>query len=273
MFAGLRINGVQGILNGTSNYVLGRMEAGLSLHDAVAEAQELGYAEADPTADIEGSDVQLKVVILANEVLGADLTTADVERRGLSTVSAAEIAEARAQGPSLEAHRHGPSQRRRIGLRECRARRPAARPPARGHLGRRPTPSRSTPTCSARSPCRVPARAGSRPPTRCCPTSSPSTPRRGAAHRGWFGCLSSSSPPSRPACSPASPPCSTRTTAPRSAASRSTTPPTSTGSSSAPASASRSRVALSRYQRHAALERAAALAARALRHRGRPHRA
>ena len=98
MFPGLRIRGVQGILNGTSNYVLGRMEAGLSLQDAVAEAQGLGYAEADPTADIEGSDVQLKVVILANEVLGADLTTADVERRGLSTVSAAEIAEAQRRG-------------------------------------------------------------------------------------------------------------------------------------------------------------------------------
>jgi homoserine dehydrogenase len=98
MFAGLRINGVQGILNGTSNFVLGRMEAGLSLHEAVAEAQELGYAEADPTADIEGSDVQLKVVILANEILGAAITTADVSRRGLSTVSAGEIAEAEQQG-------------------------------------------------------------------------------------------------------------------------------------------------------------------------------
>ena len=98
MFAGLRIDGVQGILNGTSNYVLGRMEAGLSLQQAVAEAQELGYAEADPTADIEGSDVQLKVVILANEVLGAAITTADVERRGLSALPADAVAEAARQG-------------------------------------------------------------------------------------------------------------------------------------------------------------------------------
>ncbi|MDR2320063.1 MAG: homoserine dehydrogenase [Microbacterium sp.] len=95
---GLRISSVQGILNGTSNYVLGRMETGMSLADAVAEAQALGYAEADPTADIEGSDVQLKVVILANEILGADLTTADVERRGISGITSADIVAAAADG-------------------------------------------------------------------------------------------------------------------------------------------------------------------------------
>ncbi|KHK98754.1 homoserine dehydrogenase [Microbacterium mangrovi] len=95
---GLRVNGVQGILNGTSNYVLGQMESGMTLDDAVAEAQALGYAEADPTADIEGSDVQLKIVILANEILGAQITTADVERRGISEVSAADIIDAAARG-------------------------------------------------------------------------------------------------------------------------------------------------------------------------------
>lgn len=70
----------------------------MTLDAAVAEAQALGYAEADPTADIEGSDVQLKVVILANEILGADITTADVTRRGISEVSAADIIEAAANG-------------------------------------------------------------------------------------------------------------------------------------------------------------------------------
>lgn len=95
---GARIDAVQGILNGTSNYVLGRMEAGLDLAAAVAEAQALGYAEADPTADIEGSDVQLKVVILANELLDAQLTTADVVRRGISGLSAADISAAAAEG-------------------------------------------------------------------------------------------------------------------------------------------------------------------------------
>lgn len=95
---GLRVSGVQGILNGTSNYVLGQMETGMTLADAVAEAQALGYAEADPTADIEGSDVQLKVVILANEILGANITTADVERQGISRITPEDIAEAAADG-------------------------------------------------------------------------------------------------------------------------------------------------------------------------------
>ncbi len=99
---GLQVSAVQGILNGTSNYVLGQMENGMSLEDAVLEAQALGFAEADPTADIEGSDVQLKVVILANEVLGANITTADVSRRGISGVTATDIVEAAAQGKRIK---------------------------------------------------------------------------------------------------------------------------------------------------------------------------
>ncbi|AXA95090.1 homoserine dehydrogenase [Microbacterium sp. PM5] len=95
---GLRVTEVQGILNGTSNYVLGRMENGLSLDAAVAEAQQLGYAEADPTADIAGSDVQLKVVILANEILGADITPADVTCEGIVGVTPEDIARAAAEG-------------------------------------------------------------------------------------------------------------------------------------------------------------------------------
>ena len=95
---GLRVNAVQGILNGTSNYVLGQMESGMSLDAAVTEAQALGYAEADPSADIEGSDVRLKVVILANEVLGGSITAEDVECRGIAEVSAGDIIEAAASG-------------------------------------------------------------------------------------------------------------------------------------------------------------------------------
>lgn len=95
---GLRITGIQGILNGTSNFVLGQMEAGKSLEAAVVEAQALGYAEADPTADIEGSDVQLKVVILANELLDAGITTADVSRTGISGITAVDVIDAAAAG-------------------------------------------------------------------------------------------------------------------------------------------------------------------------------
>jgi len=95
---GLRIDAVRGILNGTSNYVLGQMEAGMDLATAVAEAQTLGYAEADPSADIEGSDVRLKVVILANEVLGARITPADVTCTGITGLAPADIADAAARG-------------------------------------------------------------------------------------------------------------------------------------------------------------------------------
>ncbi|MDF2045021.1 MULTISPECIES: homoserine dehydrogenase [Microbacterium] len=96
--AGLGFSRVQGVLNGTSNYVLSRMEAGLSLDAAVAEAQAHGYAEADPTADIGGSDVQLKVTILANELLGADISPADVETFGIQDITADDVAAAAREG-------------------------------------------------------------------------------------------------------------------------------------------------------------------------------
>ncbi|ACI58279.1 Homoserine dehydrogenase (plasmid) [Rhizobium leguminosarum bv. trifolii WSM2304] len=96
--AGAELNGFEGILNGTSNFVLGRMETGMDFSAAVKEAQELGYAEADPTADVEGFDVRLKVVILANELLGANLTPDDVARKGISGLTAADIDTAKKAG-------------------------------------------------------------------------------------------------------------------------------------------------------------------------------
>ncbi|WP_367645781.1 homoserine dehydrogenase [Paenarthrobacter ureafaciens] len=98
MLAGLALEGVQGILNGTSNFVLGRMESGLRLEEAIAEAQQLGYAEADPGADIEGSDVRLKVTILANELLGANLSPEDVDTTGIQNLSSDDVAQAMANG-------------------------------------------------------------------------------------------------------------------------------------------------------------------------------
>lgn len=98
--AGAQVQGFEGILNGTSNFVLTQMKAGLSFSDAVAEAQRLGYAEADPTADVEGHDVRLKVVILANELLDARLTVSDVACSGISGISAADIVKAEATGQS-----------------------------------------------------------------------------------------------------------------------------------------------------------------------------
>jgi len=96
--ASAELVGFEGILNGTSNFVLGKMEGGLDFTSAVKEAQDLGYAEADPTADVEGHDVRLKVVILANELLGADLKPEDVTCKGISAISADEIEAARKEG-------------------------------------------------------------------------------------------------------------------------------------------------------------------------------
>ncbi len=98
MFTGLALNGVEGILNGTCNYILGRMEAGLDLGEAVQEAQDLGYAEANPTADLEGFDVQLKVLILANELLGANLQLKDIRREGISAITPVDIRAAASTG-------------------------------------------------------------------------------------------------------------------------------------------------------------------------------
>jgi homoserine dehydrogenase len=88
------LKGFEGILNGTSNFVLGRMEGGLNFAAALKEAQDLGYAEADPTADVEGYDVRLKVVILANELLGAKLKPEEVACKGISQLSLGDIANA-----------------------------------------------------------------------------------------------------------------------------------------------------------------------------------
>jgi homoserine dehydrogenase len=87
-------SGALGILNGTTNYVITRMEAGVSYGDALAEAQERGYAEADPTGDVEGHDAAGKLTILAQVLAGAAIPIGDVERVPLATVSSNDIAEA-----------------------------------------------------------------------------------------------------------------------------------------------------------------------------------
>ncbi|RTR02984.1 homoserine dehydrogenase [Halomonas nitroreducens] len=96
--AGADITGFQGILNGTSNYVVGRMEMGLSFNEAVAEAQEKGFAEANPAADVEGLDIRLKVVILANEILGANLKPDDVSCSGILGLTPADLEDAVSHG-------------------------------------------------------------------------------------------------------------------------------------------------------------------------------
>jgi homoserine dehydrogenase len=90
--AGEQIHRVMGIVNGTTNYILTRMTAsGTSYQEALAEAQSLGYAERDPTADIEGYDAAAKAAILANVAFGAKVVAGDVYREGISEINAQDI--------------------------------------------------------------------------------------------------------------------------------------------------------------------------------------
>src|SRR6476620_1429212 len=88
-----------GIVNGTTNYILTNMtDAGAPFADALAEAQELGFAEADPTADIEGFDAAAKAAIIASVAFGARVVAGDVYREGIAGVTPADIAAARDLG-------------------------------------------------------------------------------------------------------------------------------------------------------------------------------
>jgi len=93
------IRRVLGIVNGTTNYILTKMtEEGASYADALAGAQQLGYAEADPTADVEGLDAAAKIAIIASIAFGANVTAGDVYSEGISRIEPADIAIARRLG-------------------------------------------------------------------------------------------------------------------------------------------------------------------------------
>jgi homoserine dehydrogenase len=97
--AGDKVHRVLGIVNGTTNYILDRMDtSGAGFADALEEAQALGYAEPDPTADIEGFDAAAKAAILAGLAFHTGVTAADVYREGITGVTAADIASARELG-------------------------------------------------------------------------------------------------------------------------------------------------------------------------------
>ncbi len=97
--AGDRVRRVLGILNGTTNYILTKMtEDGVSFATALGEAQELGYAERDPSADVEGNDAAAKAAILASIAFDARVVAGDVYREGITRVTATDIAHARRMG-------------------------------------------------------------------------------------------------------------------------------------------------------------------------------
>jgi homoserine dehydrogenase len=97
------IRRVLGIVNGTTNYILTKMsEDGASYADALAGAQQLGYAEADPTADVEGLDAAAKISIIASIAFGANVVAGDVYSEGITKVTAADIAIAHRLGYAVK---------------------------------------------------------------------------------------------------------------------------------------------------------------------------
>lgn len=96
--AGCEIRSARGILNGTTNYMLTQMEGGLSYADALAQAQALGYAETDPSGDVEGWDAAGKVLILSKALFGSGLAMADLDVSGITQISEDDMAAAAAAG-------------------------------------------------------------------------------------------------------------------------------------------------------------------------------
>jgi homoserine dehydrogenase len=93
-FRGIEIKKVRGIMNGTANYILTKMEIGLSYEEALKKARKKGIAEEQPEADIKGWDSAAKIVIIANVLMGGDLKIKDVSVKGIDTVTEKDIIKA-----------------------------------------------------------------------------------------------------------------------------------------------------------------------------------
>jgi len=100
---GVGIRRIRGILNGTTNYILSKMHFDeVGFENALKEAREKGLAEADPSYDVDGIDAGCKVVILANSILGKNITIKDVEMKGIRGISLEEVIEAKRNGKAIK---------------------------------------------------------------------------------------------------------------------------------------------------------------------------
>lgn len=93
---------IEGVLNGTCNYLLSRMEAGLDYDTALAEAQALGFSEADPSSDVEGYDTMYKLRILSSLAFKQPVLESDISCTGITGVTKAEIEQALSQGQRIK---------------------------------------------------------------------------------------------------------------------------------------------------------------------------
>ncbi len=100
--AGVSIKSIEGILNGTTNYILTEIEKGKSYEEVLKKAQNLGYAEADPTADVEGYDALAKIVILAKTVMNGDINIKDVPREGITEIKKEKVESAIKNGKKMK---------------------------------------------------------------------------------------------------------------------------------------------------------------------------
>jgi homoserine dehydrogenase len=99
---GDRIISFKGILNGTTNYILSKMEEGLTFDSALNDAKQKGYAEAVPSLDIEGYDAAAKLVIMANLIMGMKVTIKDINRTGISFVQVSDVQRAQERGNAIK---------------------------------------------------------------------------------------------------------------------------------------------------------------------------
>ncbi len=100
--AGSTINSIRGILNGTTNYILDEMATGKTYAQALEKAQELGYAEADPSGDTEGWDSIAKITILTNVLMGGRIKPADVRREGIRGITVEDVRDAQVTGKRIK---------------------------------------------------------------------------------------------------------------------------------------------------------------------------
>ena len=155
------VDGVLGIVNGTTNYILTAMDQGQDYASALARAQELGYAEADPTEDVNGADAAAKIAILASIAFHTRVTIDDVPHSGIDALEPLDVAHAAGARLPHQAHRRGAAHGAAASWRACTPRSCTAR------IRWPASTARSTPSCcaarpSARSRWSAPARAARR---------------------------------------------------------------------------------------------------------------
>jgi len=99
---GDRITSFKGILNGTTNYILSKMEGGLTYESALQDASKKGYAEANSSLDVDGYDAAAKLVIMANWVMGMKVTMKDVKRKGITKIRVSDVRKAAQRGNAIK---------------------------------------------------------------------------------------------------------------------------------------------------------------------------